>query len=655
MSENQRSGASLGGGEITPALKELLRKYEKTCAEMEALAEDASVIDHTERGQALAAEFAALPPLPEEFSELLTRRFAEAGRAVERAAANDAARRETAEKLASELQAVKAAGELATLRELVALKERWNAFFGPAGNAEWEREAGALETALTAEENEKLRRIAEAEKLASELETLVAAGDPEALKGRRGPIESAYAALGKVAKPGSTRYQEALRKAQTMLARHFETLDYARWESYTLKLDLLSELEKLRGAPENELGNVSKRLVEIRDKWKALGSVPKEKSEEVNPRYLELTRELQHRVDEYFSNRRQEQKNAMAEKEKLCLEAEQNSGRTDWGPGSAAFRELQAKWKALPRAGARESELFARFHAAADKFFTARNLVFAERDRKFAQAAAAKRKLIESIASLTDVRRAKNLRTEYNALGSAGREENELFKAFNAALDKFFADRNAAFAEKEKEASALITELEALAANSPLQGAARHREIRRRFDELNCRKLAGAMEKAESRYSDACREADKQAQSERWSAYLEAARRASELLETPEVPIPEIVSGFPKLASSLELSRAAKTDEKADRQWRKLLANGEKECARIVAEAEALSGKGAKDAQATDLAAELQAAITGNFARRESEASRPKTTPEALRREFMALCALPKETLLPALELLAGL
>ena len=653
MSENQRAGTSLGGGGITPALKESLRKYEKLCADMEALAADPSVTDHAERGKALASEFASLPPLPEEFSELLSRRFSEASRAVERAAEGDDARRKEAEKLRSELQAVKDAGELATLRELTALKTRWNAFFGPE-NAEWQTEAGELEAALEKEEAEKTRRNEEAEKLASELEALVAAGDPDALKERRSAIESAYASLGSVSKPHSTRYQEALRNAQTMLARHFETLDYARWESYTLKLDLLAELEKLQNAPENELGDASRKLVAIRDKWKALGSVPKEKSEEVNPRYLELTRTLQHRVDEYFSNRRQEQKNAAAEKEKLCEEAEKNASRTDWGPGSAAFRELQAKWKALPRSGAREQELFSRFRTAADKFFTARNEVFAERDRKFAQAAAAKRKLIEEIASMTDVRRAKNLRSEYNALGSAGREENELYKAFNAALDKFFADRSAAFAEKDREASALITELEALAANSPLEGSARAREIRRRFDELNCRRLAGAMEKAESKYASARREAERAAQCERWTAYLEAAKRASELLETPDEPIPEAVAAFPKLVSSLEAARAGSADEKAAKQWEKLLAHNEKECARIVAEAEALSGK-EKKAEATDLAAELQAAIMGNFARRESEARRSAATPETLRREFMALGALPMKTLVPALELLAGL
>ena len=647
MSENPRSGASLGGGELAPALKESLRKYENLCSEMEKLAADAACLDRAERGERFSAEFTALPPLPEEFRELLEQRFAAAKQAVERAAAGDAELRKTADKLKAELAAIRDAGDLATATEIAALKKRWFDFWGdnPDAKAEWDAAVGAQEKALAEEEAEKLRRGAEAEKLAAEWNALVSSGDPEALKNRRAEIENAYAALGEVAKPYSTRYQDAHRKAQIMLARHYETLDYARWESYTLKLDLLAELEKLQTAPENELGNVSKSLTAIRDKWKALGSVPKEKSEEVNPRYLELTRELQHRVDEYFSNRRQEQKNAAEEKLKLCEAAEENAERTDWGPGSAAFRDLQSKWKSLPRAGAKEGELFARFHAACDKFFTARNAVFAERNKRFAAAAAAKRKLIDEIATLTDVRRAKNLRSEYNAIGGAGKEENELFRAFNAALDKFFADRNAAFAEKEQRGKALIDELAKLAAD-PVAGAARARAIRDEFALLNCRKLYGAMEKAENDFARARQAAEKTARADRWKEFVSAARTAAKLLDDAAAELPEELAKFPKLKQSLE---AARSEDKT--LWNKLAAHGEKECRRIVAEAEALRG-GEKNAPTLDLAAELQAAITGNFARREAEAQKSKRSLDDLRKEFMALGALRRELLESALELL---
>ncbi len=654
MSENLKNGTSLGGGELAPALKELLHQYEDLCAELESLAADEKIADHAARGEGLKARFAGLPKLPEEFEELMAKRFAEACKNLDRAALADAARLEAAAKLRKELQAVRDAGEFATLHEIDALKKRWSDLRGAEGDAEWQELIGDVETKLRAEEAEKLRRIEEAEKLAAEFNALVEANDLETLKNRRGEIESAYSALGAVPSPAAAHYKEAHRKAQTLLARHFETLDYARWESYTLKLDLLKELDELQNAPENTLGTVSKRLVEIRDKWKNLGSVPHEKAEEVNPRYLELTRTLQHRVDEYFSNRRQEQKNAVEEKLKLCAEAEANMERTDWGPASGAFRELQAKWKQLPRAGNRESELFDRFHAAADKFFTARNAVFAERDRKFGAVAAAKRKLIDEIPSITDIRRAKNLRSEYNALGSAGREENELYKAFNAALDKFFADRNAQFAEKENEASSLIKELESLAAE-PLANAERSREIRRRFDELRCRRLASAMEKAENTFDKAFRDAEKNAAAERWLLYVDAVRAAAQLLDRVEEAIPENVAAFPKLAASIELARqAAGGDEKAAAQWKKHLASGEKECARLLAEAEKLAGK-TEAAAPVDLAAELQAAIMGNFARKEAESRQPRTDAPTLRKELMALGAIPAAQLEPVLELLVRL
>ena len=118
---------------------------------------------------------------------------------------------------------------------------------------------------------------------------------------------------------------------------------------------------------------------------------------------------------------------------------------------------------------------------------------------------------------------------------------------------------------------------------------------------------------------------------------------------------PESVAAFPKLASSIELARqAAAGDEKAAMQWKKHLAAGEKECAKILAEAEKLAGKG-KAAAPVDLAAELQAAIMGNFARKEAESRKPRTDAPTLRKEFMALGALPAAQIEPVLELLTEL
>ena len=107
------------------------------------------------------------------------------------------------------------------------------------------------------------------------------------------------------------------------------------------------------------------------------------------------------------------------------------------------------------------------------------------------------------------------------------------------------------------------------------------------------------------------------------------------------------------LAAEDELrSKARSGDAAAQSAWKKLGEHTEKECERIVAEAGELNGKTKAAAPAGDLAAELEAAILGNFARREAEARKPRRTVEELRKEFMALGALPADRLEEALRAL---
>lgn len=173
-----------------------------------------------------------------------------------------------------------------------------------------------------------------------------------------------------MAKAAADKYNDAHRKAAAKLAQHYETLDLARWESYTLKQDLCNELDRLAEMPEAELPKAARRLQELREKWKQLGAVPKSKAEEINPRYLEATRKLQHRVDEYYANLRQQHKQAAAAKQELCEKAAALADSTEWNATAAAFKELQAAWKAIPGAGAQEKALFTAFRASADKFST---------------------------------------------------------------------------------------------------------------------------------------------------------------------------------------------------------------------------------------------------------------------------------------------
>ena len=114
----------------------------------------------------------------------------------------------------------------------------------------------------------------------------------------------------------------------------------------------------------------------------------------------------------YFATVEAEREDVKARKEQLCAEAEALSGSTDWGPTTSAFRELMRKWKAAGRADREaETELWKRFRAAQDKFFTARSEVFSAKDAALREHAEAKQQLLDQAQALlpvTDIRGARS-------------------------------------------------------------------------------------------------------------------------------------------------------------------------------------------------------------------------------------------------------
>ena len=651
--ENSGAPRSAGEGAISQELHERLRQRESICIELENLTVTGDGSGFAAAIERAVSRYHAAPELPPEYGEILDKRFGEAERAARGRLAEAAERIRQSAKLDAECKALLAAGELLTLPEVETFEKKFRAFHAGDGKriAEMEALLGETHARLAAEAAEAERLTAEAERLAAELRELTDAEEIGPLKDRKAAIDNEYKALGNVPHGAANRFKEAQRRASAKLSRHFETLDLARWESYTLKLDICAELEKLGTVPENELSAASKRLHELREKWKTLGNVPWEKNEEINPRYLELTRALQHRIDDYFAARRKEQKLAAEAKEELIKAAEALTASTEWGPTSGAFRELQAKWKALPRAGAADHELYSRFRAAADTFFNARNAAFAERDSKFKAAAEAKEALIREAENLTDPRRARALREEFRRLPGAGRREAELYRAFDAAMEKFFSARSAAFADKEKEARGLIAEVEKLAA-APLAALPRIREIRRRLDELNTRNTAAAEHAAFDAFDRALDAARSKEAGEKFALCCEtvselarrnAMREAGEALPEEAVANLEL---FPKAGQFARLlTAAAAGDAKAAEKIGRHFTAARAEYSEIVGEMEALAGIGGgaeAKSEPLSLAAELEAAITGNFARAEAKsAGKKKSTPAELRQRFLSAGVLP--------------
>ncbi len=106
----------------------------------------------------------------------------------------------------------------------------------------------------------------------------------------------------------------------------------------------------------------------------------------------------------YFAELEQRNSSAKEVKEKLVQRAEALQNSTDWGATAGAFRDLMTEWKAAGRANRRDDDaLWARFRAAQDAFFEARDALNAATDAEYAENLVVKEALLEQAEKLVPV------------------------------------------------------------------------------------------------------------------------------------------------------------------------------------------------------------------------------------------------------------
>lgn len=234
-------------------------------------------------------------------------------------------------------------------------------------------EVTLMETRLTSGTGDARKIKAAATSLAESLPTAAVLGDVDALAARLATIiehaDSAAAA--------DKARREEHRAAQT-----------ARKEA------LAAEAEEL-ATNSTQWKAAGDRLREILDEWRTITGLDRKTDDALWKRYSAAREAFNRRRGSHFAELDRERAGARQAKEALCERAEALADSTDWGPTSAAFRDLLTEWKAAGRASKDvDDALWQRFKAAQDTFFTARNAVSAERDAEFRANAEAKEALL---------------------------------------------------------------------------------------------------------------------------------------------------------------------------------------------------------------------------------------------------------------------
>ena len=220
--------------------------------------------------------------------------------------------------------------------------------------------------------------------------------------------------------------QRGARRAERAAAREQAR---ARREALVIEAEKLAESTQWKSA-----GDRFRLLIE---EWRAAPHAERAFEQELWKRISHARSTFEKRRRAWFATRDAERTEAVAVKEKIVKEAEALATSKDWGPTSTAFRSLMQRWKnAGPATREAEQELWTRFKAAQDTFFSARSAVFDERDAEQQQNLVKKQQLADEAEKLLPISDLNAARTSLRSIQDRWAQIGHVPRADKPAVER---------------------------------------------------------------------------------------------------------------------------------------------------------------------------------------------------------------------------
>lgn len=239
-----------------------------------------------------------------------------------------------------------------------------------------------------------------------------------------------------------------------------------RYDDLAFEVNLLEQRVKAGALAPDEAAASVKQVRSVIAEAQAVGDL-----DGLNGRLDTLTLAIDERREQRKVERAKKVEEAKGQKEKIATEAERLSESSDWRNGANRLRELLDEWKALPRLDKHTDDaLWRRFSTARTTYTRRRKAHFAELNEKRDSARVVKEKLVDEAEALADSTdwgptsgEYRDLMRQWKAAGPAPKGvDDQLWKRFRGAQDRFFGARDAANAELDLEFAANAEKKEAL-------------------------------------------------------------------------------------------------------------------------------------------------------------------------------------------------
>ncbi len=315
-----------------------------------------------------------------------------------------------------------------------------------------------LATALAPAEQEIAKRYDENYayrlKLAEEAETLAEASEWKETTNALRELVEKWKASGHTDKQRSdklwSRIDAARNKFNERKQKYFEDQEKDLLGNLDLKLDLVEQAESLINSVEWK--KTSETFHRLTNEWKTIGHTLSKKNEELWQRFIAAKSAFFDRKREHSDRIAQEQEQHFIVKSALVEKAEALKDSKEWNNTAIAYAALMEEWKKAGRVGGEKGdELWNRFLAAQDHFFTAKKR-HTEEIRIMHEANLARKtellqraERIKNSTNWNDTTAELNeLLDEWKTIGPVAREHsNKIWEEFIAARKHFFARKDA--------------------------------------------------------------------------------------------------------------------------------------------------------------------------------------------------------------------
>jgi hypothetical protein len=188
-------------------------------------------------------------------------------------------------------------------------------------------------------------------------------------------------------------YSKAIEEFNYKLSLSKQLQEHDLKRNYELKTELL---EKIKGIKNQTNIKEAERLIKIyRNDWEDIGPVPNDKWDELKGAYRLAIDEAYSTLKAHYSSIEEEKdanlekKHAILEKIKHILTKTESANGQAWNNLTAELTSIQAEWKLIGRANAKENDkAWTEFRALCDSFFEKKKAFFLQVVNRLAPAVA---------------------------------------------------------------------------------------------------------------------------------------------------------------------------------------------------------------------------------------------------------------------------